>query len=129
MAGVRHFSELQCWQLSHELKLGMYDLSERPAVKRDLRFYGQIRDSAASAPSNIAEGFGRRTHADFARFLDIARGSLNESQNHLRDAVDRGYLGKDEFERLYRTSKRAAAATAALQRYLRGRPGAGTKCP
>jgi len=121
MAGARHFRELNCWQLSNELKLGIYRLSERPQVKRDLRFCDQIRDAAASAPRNIAEGFGRRSHADFARFLDVARGSLAESQNHLQDAVDRGYLDDSEFKRLNGLSERACAAVARLQQYLRGR--------
>ena len=120
MAGARHFRELDCWQLSKELKLGIYRLSDRPEVTRDFGFYDQIRDAAASAPRNIAEGFGRRSHADFARFLDVARGSLAESQNHLQDAVDRGYLDPIEYARLNSTSERAAAATARLQRYLRG---------
>src|SRR6266496_4335693 len=120
MAGARHFRELNCWQISNELKLGIYRLSERPEVKRDLRFCDQIRDAAASAPRTIAEGFGRRSHADFARFLDVARGSLAECQNHLQDAVDRGYLDAEEFARLNRISERAAGATARLQRYLRG---------
>ena len=120
MAGARHFRDLVCWQLSHELKLGIYHLAEQPNVKRDMKFYDQIRDAAASAPRNIAEGFARRTHSDFARFLDIARGSLAESQNHLQDAVDRGYLDAAECARLNSMSKRAAAATARLQRYLRG---------
>jgi four helix bundle protein len=102
------------------LKLGIYRLSEQPNVKRDFRFCDQIRDAAASAPRNIAEGFGRRSHADFARFLDVARGSLAECQNHLHDAVDRGYLDAAEFTRLNSISERAAAAVARLQRYLRG---------
>src|SRR3954471_15009956 len=120
MAGARHFRELACWQLSYELKLGIYRVSDHPEVKRDFRFYADFRDAAASAPRNIAEGFGRRSHADFARFLDIARGSLSETQNHLQDAVDRGYLDAQECARLNSISERAAAATARLQRYLRG---------
>jgi four helix bundle protein len=120
MAGARHFRELVCWQLSNELKLGIYPFAEQPQVKRDFKFYDQIRDAAASAPRNIAEGFGRRSHADFARFLDVARGSLAESQNHLQDAVDRGYMDDREFERLNGVSARACAAVARLQQHLRG---------
>ena len=120
MGGARHFRELACWQLSNELKLGMYRLAEQAQVRSDLKFYEQIRDAAASAPRNIAEGFARRTHADFARFLDIARGSLAECQNHLQDAVDRRYLDQEEFKRLNSLSERASAAVARLQRYLRG---------
>jgi len=121
VSGARHFRELVCWQLANELKLGIYRLAEEPQVKRDFKFYDQIRDAAASAPRNIAEGFGRRSHADFARFLDVARGSLAESQNHLQDAVDRGYLDEREFKRLNGLSERACAAVARLQQYLRGR--------
>jgi len=120
MAGARHFRELACWQLANELKLGIYQLLEPPELKRDFRFCDQMRDAAASAPRNIAEGFGRRSHADFARFLDVARGSLAESQNHLQDAVDRGHLDATEFQRLNSLSERASAAVARLQRYLRG---------
>ena len=119
MAGVRHFRELVCWQLSRELKIALYDLTERPEVKRDFLFCNQLRDAAASAPRNIAEGFGRRSHADFARFLDVARGSLAECQNHLQDAVDRGYLSDQEFASLHTLSERACGAVAGLQRHLR----------
>jgi len=120
VAGARHFRELTCWQLAYELKLGIYRVADRPHVKRDLQFHDQLRDAAASAPRNIAEGFGRRSHADFARFLDVARGSLAECQNHLQDAVDRGYLDSQEHTRLESISQRAAAAVARLQQYLRG---------
>jgi four helix bundle protein len=84
--------------------------------------YGdQLRDAAASAPRNIAEGFGHRTHADVARYLDVARASLGECQNHLQDAVDRGYLDPEEFTRLNALSERACGAVAGLQRCLRRR--------
>ena len=119
MAGVRHFRELTCWRLSRELKVAIYVFLEKTEVKRDFLFCNQIRDAAASAPRNIAEGFGRRSHADFARFLDVARGSLAECQNHLVDAVDRGYLSQQEFVSLNALAERASGAVAGLQRYLR----------
>ena len=121
MAGATHFRELTCWQLSYELKLALYRLSDTAAVKRDRRFRDQLRDAAASAPRNIAEGFGRRTHREFAALLDIARGSLMECQNHLQDAVDRGYLSAADFESRNTLAKRACGAVARLQRYLRGK--------
>ena len=119
MAGARHFTELDCWQLSNDLKLEIYRVSERPTLKRDRDYYGQIRDAAASGPRNIAEGFARHTDADFARFLDIARASLTECQNHLQDGVDRGYFSERECDDLVVLAKRACGAVAGLQRHLR----------
>jgi four helix bundle protein len=121
MPGAKHFSDLDCWKLSNELKVSIYAILRRPHVVGDLRFVDDVRDAAASAPRNIAEGFGRRSHREFAHFLDIARGSLHECQNHLNDAVDRGYIEPAECEALLTLSRRAAGATAALQRYLRRR--------
>ena len=119
MAGARHFRDLDCWKLANELKLEIYRFVEATNAKKDLRFRDQVRDAAASAPRNIAERFGRRTHREFAHYLDIARGSLMECQNHLQDAVDRGYLAEDDFKKMNSLAQRACGATAALQRYLR----------
>jgi four helix bundle protein len=84
---------------------------------RDFKFRDQIRDSSASATRNSAEGFGRFRPAEFARFLEFARGSLTETHNSLRD--DRGYFTDTDCDRLSRLAGRAAKATSGLIRYLR----------
>ena len=119
MAAARHFEELDCWQLANELKLEVYRLLESVRCKADIKFSDQLRDAVASAPRNIAEGFGRRSDADFARFLNVARGSSNECQNHLYDARDCEYIDEAERVRLDNLAKRALGAVAGLQRYLR----------
>jgi four helix bundle protein len=117
--GARSFDELDAWKLANELKLGVYRLTDSGAVVRDFRFRDQLRDSAASAPSNIAEGFGRYEPAEFRRFLRIANGSLVETSNHLRDGVDRNHFSSKDIEELLRLAKRASAATTGLMRYLK----------
>ena len=87
--GVRTFTELDAWKLSNAVKLGVYDLIREGKAARDLEFRDQIRNAAASAPRNIAEGFGRFRPREFAQYLRIANGSLMETSNHLRDGVDR----------------------------------------
>lgn len=119
--GARRFEDLECWQLAHALKLEVYEILERDRVKRDFKFCDQIRDSAASATSNIAEGFGRFRPTEFARFLEIAKGSLSETQDRLIDARARQYVSKEEFPALYQLSDQAIGATTRLINYLRGR--------
>src|SRR3954447_24970352 len=75
------YEELECWQLATALKREVYVITDREIVAKDFKFRQQIRDSARSGPSNIAEGFGRFRPAEFARFLEIARASLMETQN------------------------------------------------
>ena len=117
--GVRSFTDLDAWKLANELKLGVFELLHRPAVQRDEDFRDQIRDAAASAPRNIAEGFGRFKPREFGQYLRIANGSLHEVSNHLRDGVDRRYFTTSEIAPLQTLSRRASAASAALIRYLR----------
>ena len=119
MPGVRRFEDFDCWKLANELKLEIYELTERPQVKIDRTFCDQIRRAVASAPANIAEGFGRRSDTEFARFLDIARGSLNECRSHIRDAKDRTHIDEQEQLDLDSLASRAVGAVAGLQRYLR----------
>jgi four helix bundle protein len=123
VASARHFTDLDCWKLANELKVALYGVGSRPEIRRDSQFYDQLMDAAASAPRNIAEGFGRRTHREFARYLDIARASLNECNNHVRDAVDRGYLTKEESLELLRLVARSCGAISGLQRHLRATKG------
>ena len=90
--GAAKFEELRAWQLARGFKLGIYELTARQPLAGDFRLREQLRDAAASAPSNISEGFGRFDPPDFARLVKIAKASLLECQNHLLDAVDRGHI-------------------------------------
>ena len=108
--GVRSYTDLDAWRLANELKLGVYALIETDAVRRDEDFYRQIRNSASSAPRNIAE---------FSQYLRVANGSLLETANHLQDGRDRGYFDGRAVEPLVALVRRASAATTRLLRYLR----------
>ena len=117
---AKRYEDLACWQLSNDLKLKIYAFTDKLPAAKDVRFCDQIRDSARSASRNIAEGFGRFHPADFARFLEIARGSLIETHNHIRDALDRRYLSESESDELFKLATRAVAATTKLRSYLDG---------
>lgn len=120
--GAKHFTELRCWQLSNKLKRDVYALTAKDSVRKDRDFCDDIRRSARSALSNIAEGFGRETHPEFARFLSIAHASLVETENHLKDALDCGYLSENDWQRLAELAQFAQRSTAKLREYLRTTP-------
>jgi len=119
---AKDFTELAAWRLADELRRFVIEVTARPKVVRDFRFCNQCKDAARSAPSNIAEGFGRWSHKDFARFLQIAIGSLKETRDLLIDAHARGYITEDELQWSTIVAKRANAACAGLIRYLKNTP-------
>ena len=102
MSGVRHFTELQSWQRARKWSAEIFRHTQNKTFAKDQRLVVQINDSSESVMSNIAEGFGRGTQAQFVAFLGYAIGSLDETHSHLCAAYDRAYLTKDEFARLYR---------------------------
>ncbi len=120
--GAKHHEEIVAWQLANELQCAIFEATARGAASQDFKFCNQIRGASSSVSANIAEGFWRYTHREFARFLRIARGSLGEAQNHLRTAKQRGYLTEAEFRSLCRLSVRAFVATTRLMTYLRNNP-------
>ena len=75
-----------------------------------------------SAPRNIAEGFGRYRHKEFAQFVRIAKGSMAEVLDHFIDAVDNGYLAEAELPGHEYACKRALKAINGLIRYLESTP-------
>jgi len=91
---MRNFKELEIWKRSLELVDKVYE--ESNSLPPDERFglTSQIRRSAVSIPSNIAEGCSRSTNKDFARFLGIAIGSAFELETQLLIAVRRKMLNE-----------------------------------
>jgi len=116
---AHHYWELECWQLANDLKLRVYAFTAKMPVARDVKYCDQLRESTRSAPRNIAEGFGRYRPAEFARFLEIARASLTETHNHLRDGLDLNYLTEAECGQMFKLCDRASGATTNLLLYLR----------
>jgi four helix bundle protein len=120
--GVRHFTELRAWQLADRLRTEVYRFTSVPPAVHDRRFCADIRASSTSVCANIAEGFGRYTHREFAGFLTIARGSLSETQDHLINARDRRYLTPEKSAKLWGVSEDAMRAVTGLFTYLRTHP-------
>lgn len=65
----------------------------------------QVRRAAVSVPSNIAEGYGRRTDCDFVRFLRMASGSLYEMQTQIIIANELGYIEDTIFSKVFQDTE------------------------
>ncbi len=97
---MRNFRELKVWEKGHRMTLAVYRATA--TFPRD-ELYGltsQIRRSCVSVPANIAEGCGRGSEADLARFLQIAAGSASELEYHILLANELGFLEVRQYERL-----------------------------
>ena len=97
---MRNFRELQVTPKAHALTLAVYEVTR--AFPGDERFglTGQLRRASASIGYNIAEGCGRDSDIDFARFLQMAMGSASEVEYELWLARDLGYLSAPVHDRL-----------------------------
>ena len=87
-AKIRNFRDLDVWRLGKQLVLAVYDMTK--AFPKD-EFYGlvvQMRRSAVSIPSNIAEGFNRYNNAEYRQFLYIALGSCAELETQIEVSFD-----------------------------------------
>jgi four helix bundle protein len=124
-----HYRELTIWQLCRDLRDRVAVLAATPTMSRDLGFCDQIRAAASSPCANIAEGFGRFSPKDFARFLKIARGSLNELEEHLDEAAARGLIAREQRAELAGTANHAVHAITRLIRYLETAREPGTRNP
>jgi four helix bundle protein len=94
--------EIKAWQKSRELVREIYKTCRKGELKRDFGLRDQICRASVSSMSNIAEGFARKSDREFARFLDIAKGSVTEAQSLLYVALDVDYIARPEFDRLHK---------------------------
>jgi four helix bundle protein len=105
---ARHFTELVAWQRAHALRTAVWE-AVKTAGAMDLRLRSQLTDAAGSICRNIAEGFRRRSHRDFARYLEHATSSLGELEDGILDARMRGHLSSVQVDDLNRLVRRTSA--------------------
>lgn len=115
MAGIDKFEDLIAWQKARELTKVIYEISSSGKFSKDYALTDQIRRSAISVMSNIAEGFDRNSPADFHRFLVIAKASCAEVRSQLYIAFDVGYLDKDGFEEAMELTKEVGRVISGLR--------------
>ena len=97
---MQDFKKLQVWGKSHALTLKVYGLTSQFPREEIYGLTSQIRRACASIPTNIAEGCGRGSPADLARFLQIAMGSASELEYLIFLTRDLKYLNANQYVEL-----------------------------
>lgn len=110
--------ELRAWKRADVIRRRIVALCAEPTVRRDFKFCEQADSAAASACRNIAEGFARYSHGEFAWFVGIARGSLGELRDSADEARLKRYISDEEWNSLDRDLRGAMSSASELRRYL-----------
>jgi four helix bundle protein len=97
---MKDFRQLKVWEKAHQVALAIYKATKEFPKEELYGLTSQIRRASMSIPTNISEGCGRNTDAEFARFLQIAMGSASETEYQLLLSHDLGFLNKEQYDKL-----------------------------
>jgi four helix bundle protein len=126
---MRDFRSLQVWEKAHRLTVDIYQATKSFPADERFGLTSQARRSAASIPTNIAEGCGREGEKELARFLTIAAGSASELEYQLLLARDLGFLDRELSDTLCAQVAEIRQMIAGLLRKLRSALAGGQSSP
>ena len=118
MALIKRHEDLNAWQRAYEVALEINRLTNESSFDKKWAIKDQMLRSSLSISSNIAEGFGRKSKKDFARFLLIAMGSNDELRNQLRFSFDTKLITEEDFNSLNDKLIEVRKMTHGLRKYL-----------
>ena len=110
---------LVIWQVAELLREHVEKIIQNDRASRDFDFCDQIGRASSSVSDAIAEGFGRYSHGDMARFFAIALSSRNEVEGQLWRGLQNGYLTKEQWTVGMRLIKRHTRAMSRFMQHLR----------
>ncbi len=118
MEKIKTYRDLLAWQKSMSVVLEVYRNTKVFPKDEIYGLASQMRRSAVSVPSNIAEGYGRNSTSDYVRFLRVAIGSLYELQTQIEISYNLKYLHEKEFNKLFELSREIERMLSSLIRKL-----------
>jgi len=116
---AENFEELHIWQKAREVVNLVYEMTRKERFSKDWGLVDQIRRSAVSVMSNIAEGFERGGNAEFIQFLYIAKGSCGEMRSQVYIAYDQKYISEQELNKSVPQAKQISGMIANFISYLK----------
>ena len=118
MSTCKKFEDMEVWKKSMILTRLIYQNTNKPAFVKDYNLTNQIRRSAISIASNIAEGVERDGNKELINFLYIAKGSCGELRCQLYIAADQNYIDQVHFKELYNLATEISRSLIKLIKYL-----------
>ena len=118
MNEIKIYRDLIVWQKAMQLVTKVYKTTSVFPDHEKYALSSQLRRSVVSIPSNIAEGYGRRSTGDYLRFLNISVGSLYEMQTQLEISLNLGYVKKEWFDIVYEDSREIERMLVSLIRKI-----------
>lgn len=97
---LKNYKELRVWQKAYQLCVEVYRITRNFPKEERYGLTSQIRKAAVSVPSNIAEGYGRKTTREYVQALYVAYGSNCELETQVLLSGDLGYIEADDLEKL-----------------------------
>ena len=116
---MQDFRKLKVWEKAHELTLLIYKMSNKFPKNEMFSLTNQIRRASTSIPTNIAEGCGRGTDKDFARFIQISMGSASELEYLILLSFDLKYISEELFNKINADTIHIKKMLASLLKTLR----------
>jgi len=113
-----NFEKLDVWHKAIEFADVVYSLTRNFPDAERFGLTNQMRRAAVSISANIAEGSSRSSHPDFARFIEIATGSLFEVVSQSTIGVRQGFLSQDQYRQLYAAAEEQSRMLSGLRRSL-----------
>jgi len=119
MSTFKRFEDIEAWKTARELSTMAYTVSKVKAFQYDYSLRDQMRRSAVSVMSNIAEGFESRTKNGFIQYLGIAKASSGEFRSQLYVVLDQKYVNQNDFETLFNLTEKCSCQISKLITYLK----------
>ena len=116
---MKTIRDLLIWQKAMSLVTKTYQITQKFPKEELFGLTSQIRRSAISLSSNIAEGYGRDSNKEFLRFIKIVIGSLFEFQTQIEIAKNINYLNENEFKNLYEETRELEAMIISFSKRLK----------
>jgi len=116
---MRRFQDLLVWQKAHQLVLKVYRITERFPTKEQYTLVNQMRRAAISISANIVEGHKRASKKEFANFMTIAEGSLEELKYYFLLSRDLNHISHALAEPLYQRAEELGRMLCGLKAHIK----------